>query len=98
MPLYTYQCAQCGRVEDAMRRMSDRANGPACCGETMPQKIVAPMVQAQILGGGSCPGYKCVVTGEYVTSRKRRREIMAQHNLIEKGDSKPPLNRTKAPA
>lgn len=98
MPTYTYQCPKCGRVADAIRRMADHATGPDCCGAAMAQKIVAPMIQAQILGGGSCPGYQCIVTGEYVTSRRRRREIMAQHNLIEKGDSKAPLNRSKTPA
>jgi putative FmdB family regulatory protein len=34
MPLYEYLCQGCGRRFEAMRRMSERANGPACpsCG------------------------------------------------------------------
>jgi len=55
----------------------------------MKQRITPAMVQAQILGGGKCPGYQCVVTNEFVTSGKRRREIFAQHNLVERGDAKP---------
>jgi putative FmdB family regulatory protein len=35
MPLYEYLCQECGRRFEAMRRMSERATGPACpaCGQ-----------------------------------------------------------------
>jgi len=48
------------------------------------QKIIVPPAINPILGGGNWHGYECPVTGEFVTSRKRRREIMRQHNLAEK--------------
>jgi hypothetical protein len=41
---------------------------------------------ANVLGGGSFLGYKCPVSGEWVTSRKQRKEIMARHGVIEAGD------------
>lgn len=59
-------------------------------------KIEAPQVQAQILGGGSYPGYRCPITGEFVTSRKRRRDIMAEHNVIEAGDTSSAQRERKA--
>lgn len=83
MPLYTYKCNECGKIEDAHRAIKDHNNGPDCHGK-MAQIIVAPMIQP-VLGGGNNPGYKCVVTGEWVDSRKKRREIMKEHNLVEKG-------------
>lgn len=39
-----------------------------------------------VLGGGSMPGYLCPVTDRFVTSRRERRNIMAEHGLIEAGD------------
>jgi putative FmdB family regulatory protein len=79
MPLYTYTCKQCGKVEDAYRPMSENDKGPDCCGQMMKQIIVPPMIAP------SMPEYQCPVTGENVTSRKRRKEIMKEHNLVERG-------------
>jgi putative FmdB family regulatory protein len=83
MPLYTYKCLQCGRVEDAYRSISERDNGPECHGK-MP-KIIVPTMIGTILGVASNPGYTCPVTGEFVTDTRRRKEIIREHNLIEKG-------------
>lgn len=66
-----------------MRKIADRHDGPMCCVQ-MKQKIVPTQI-APVLGGGDLPGYHCPVSGEYVTSRKRRRDIMKEHNLMEKG-------------
>lgn len=84
MPTYSYRCGQCGRTTDAYRPIKDHATGPDCCGASMAQ-IILPVNIAPVLGGGSFQGYQCVVSDEYVTSRKRRREIMAEHNIIERG-------------
>lgn len=83
MPLYVYKCKACGKVEEAYRSIADRHTGPECHGE-MEFQISTPMI-APVLGGGSIPGYQCPVSGEHVTSRRRRREIMKEHNLVEKG-------------
>lgn len=83
MPLYTYECPKCGKIEDAIRKIADRHDGPMCC-EPMKQKIVSTNI-APVLGGGDFPGYKCPVTGEFVTSRRRRKQIMAENNLVETG-------------
>ena len=83
MPLYTYECKTCKSQTDAFRSIEDRKEGPECCGEPMGKKIVPTMIQP-IIGGGNFPGYKCPVTGEFVTSRKRRKQIMSENGLIEK--------------
>lgn len=84
MPLYTYKCMECGKTQDAFNSISNRFNGPECCGKPTEHQIVPTQI-APIIGGGNLPGYKCPVTGEFVTSRKRRKEIMQKHNLVEKG-------------
>lgn len=84
MPIYTYKCYHCNSVVDASRKIADRKKGPDCCGEVMNQIIVPAMIQP-VLGGGDFPGYQCPVTDKYITSRKQRRNVIAEHNLIEKG-------------
>lgn len=84
MPTYTYECGICGTQKEAIRKIDDRKNGPECC-DMMMKQIIVPLHIQPVLGGGSFQGYKCPVTDEYVTSRKRRREIVSEHNLIEKG-------------
>lgn len=84
MPLYTYKCDECGDVKDAVNKISNRKIGPKCCEQNMYQIIVPVNIQP-VLGGGSFQGYVCPVTSKFVTSRKERRNIIAEHNLIEKG-------------
>lgn len=83
MPNYTYECPICKRREDAYRSIADRGNGPECHGQM--RKIIVPPMLQPILGGGSFQGYQCPVTDQWVTSRRQRRNIVAEHNLIEKG-------------
>lgn len=85
MPLYTYRCPKCGDVRTEFNTVSDRHAGPECCGDVSVLEIT-PTQLGNVLGGGSMPGYLCPVSGEYVTSRQQRREIMARNNLVEAGD------------
>lgn len=86
MPMYDYKCSECGNVQEAFNLIAERHVTPACyvCGSETRLKITPPMV-APIMGGSEFPGYQCPVTDEFVTSRKRRKEIMQEHNLVEKG-------------
>ena len=85
MPLYTYQCQKCECVQDAFRSIAEREKSPKCqCGGATKQIIVPPMI-APVLGGGDFPGYQCPITDQWVSSRNKRREIMREHGLIEKG-------------
>lgn len=81
MPIYTYKCPICDKQKDQYNTIAGRHNGPMCC-EVMEQLIVPVNIQP-VLGGGDFPGYYCVVTDKFVTSRRERRNIMAKHNLVE---------------
>ncbi len=86
MPIYTYKCVICDRVTDQYNTIAERKSSPACeCGHATELVIMSTQI-APILGGGDFQGYKCPVTDEWVTSRRQRRNIMAEHNLIETGD------------
>lgn len=84
--IYDYRCNTCLEITTASRRIEDRKNTPECshCGGATHQIIAAAHI-APILGGGDFPGYNCPETGEYVTSRKRRRDILRENNLQEAG-------------
>lgn len=84
MPTYDYKCSKCGKETTAFRKIAERENGPECCNKSMTKQITAPML-TPVMGGGDFQGYKCVVTDEWVDSRKKRREIMAEHGLEERG-------------
>lgn len=86
MPLYTYACPKCGAVDTEFNTVQNRHAGPTCCGEVMMKEITTAQI-ANVLGGGSFQGYKCPVTDQWVTSRQQRRNIMAEHNLVEAGDA-----------
>ena len=62
-----------------------------CC-EQMELTIV-PVNIGIVIGGSDFPGYMCPVTDKFVTSRRERRNIMAEHNLVEMGDAKPSKER-----
>lgn len=59
MPLYEYQCRDCGSRVEAMRRMSERENAPACasCGS---ERTGLAMSATSFLGGsGGASGGAC---------------------------------------
>lgn len=45
IPTYRYVCVECSKAQDAIRRVDDRDDCPACaCGAVTERRIVAPMV------------------------------------------------------
>jgi putative FmdB family regulatory protein len=84
MPLYDYQCPTCGKLaENVVRPMSEYKDGPICCDKPMRRYITSVRFNP-VYGAHDMPGYQCPVSERWVDSRKQRREIMAEHNLIEK--------------
>ena len=81
MPIYTYSCPVCDKQKDQFNTIAGRNNGPSCC-EAM-ELVIMPTQLQPVLGGGDFQGYQCIVTDKWVTSRKERRNIMAEHNLVE---------------
>lgn len=82
--LYTYRCKTCGESTDAHRKVEDMHNAPecqSCGGET--KKIITPVSFTPVMGGFDNPGYRCPVTDQWVDSKRKRRSIMDEHNLVE---------------
>ena len=89
MPIYKYRCPNCSTTQDAIRKIADRVNAPECPDCKIPTKQILtadsmPQLNPIILGGGTYQGYECPVSGEYVTSRRDRKRIMKEHDLVEK--------------
>lgn len=84
--IYTYKCTECSTEQDAFRSVANRDDSPKCgCGGDTDRIITGGAGFTPVMGGADMPGYMCPVTDTYVTSRKQRREIIAQHGLVERG-------------
>lgn len=85
MPTYDYECRQCGaEVRDHVRRIADP--DPEHCGQPMSQVFLTPRrFEASFLGSYRNPGYRCIVTDEWVDSKRKRREIEKRERIIEAG-------------
>lgn len=84
--IYTYKCPDCHTVQDAKRSVAERNNSPVCaCGQTTVKVITGGNGHVSVMGGADMPGYMCPVTDTWVDSRKKRREIMKRHDLVEVG-------------
>ena len=94
MPLYTYKCEICDKLQDSYNTIARRhIDTPMCeCGRETKLSIQPTQIQP-VMGGSAFPGYMCPVTDTYVTSRRKRRYIMDSNNLIEVGDRKPSKER-----
>jgi putative FmdB family regulatory protein len=82
--LYTYRCYDCQDTTTATRSVEDRHDCPECqfCGgET--RKIITPVNFTPVMGGHDNPGYHCPVTDQWVDSKRKRRSIMDEHDLVE---------------
>ena len=76
--LYDYQCKQCKAETEAINKVDERnTNAPVCCDEPM----VIIIKQAPMGYMGRTIDYICPVTNEHVTTKRQRRNIMAENNL-----------------
>lgn len=84
--IYSYRCKDCKHVTTAHRAIDNR-NDPIDCVECGSAntflKITGGVGFDSVYGAGDFPGYMCPVTDTWVDSRKKRKEIMARHNLGE---------------
>ncbi len=92
MPTYDYRCTVCEKpLPDHFRHISEP--DPFCCGVPMQQEFNTPwMFNNAFLGSTRNPGYQCLVTDQYIESKKARREVMARHNLVEHPEPLRPWN------
>lgn len=85
MPLYDYQCQTCKTVIQKSNSIANHSEGGECCGAKRKQVILhAPMVEASFLGSYKNPGYLCPVTDKWIDSKRARRNMMAEHNVVPK--------------
>ena len=76
--LYDYQCKTCQAETEAINKIAERnTHAPVCCG----QKMVIIVKKAPMGYMGRTIDYICPVTNEHVTSKRQRRNIMAENNL-----------------
>ena len=80
MPLYEYQCQNTGKIISRHRRIQDRKLPCQCeCGSSAVLGIFsAPMGHVQPEAH-----YVCPATGQQVTSWRQRRNLFAQHDLMD---------------
>lgn len=84
MPMYSFQCPCCRRVETAFRKIADRNEAPKCprcvlLSEpidkiTMRRIVEAPAVQTDL------PGYQSPIDGRWVEGRRARTEDLKRNN------------------
>ena len=81
MPIYGYHCPECGAEKDEFRKVDNRDDAPVCCDSPMKREICAPMV--------SVPpsfAYKCSMSGEVVSTYRKRKELMQKHGVVDARD------------
>lgn len=80
--IYEYQCKQCKRTTEAVRKLADRENGPECehCEIQMEQVILTAPYSVPPVWNIS---YKCQATGQVITSMRQRQRIMDENGLMD---------------
>lgn len=81
MPTYEYECQTCQRRADARRPVAERKMGPICCGAMMEQRIFTG--RAFVAPDATFEGYRCVATGQTITSETERKKVMKENDLID---------------
>lgn len=90
MPLYAYKCPSCGAESDDFNRIDERhTNAPNCDACAVQMAMVIPPVRGSVQE--TCH-YLCPQTGQGVTSWAQRRNIFAEHRLVDARD----LNNSEA--
>lgn len=81
MPTYTYTCQVCGETLTRIRRIADRHNPVQCtCGQAMDFRVTACGFVAP---DWNFEGYKCVATGQEITSDRQRTQVMKENGLVD---------------
>lgn len=93
MPLYTFQCPQCKRIETAFRKIAERNEAPRCgkCVRLIPNAsgpdsphsyetfIMKRIVEAPAVHA-DLPGYQSPIDGRWIEGRKARTEDLKRNN------------------
>lgn len=80
MPLYTYECVDCGALKDEFRKLEDRNNGPEC--------DLCKIAMKKLIGGHSVvsdlepyfdDNLECGIK-----SKQHRKQVMREKGVYEK--------------
>lgn len=79
MPTYEYECQNCKKRHTAVRTVASRKDGPLCCSAPAEQRIFhsPPATYRQF------EPYRCVATGQTITSRRQRNQVMKENDLVD---------------
>ena len=85
MPTYVYRCPDY-HITEKVTNLAGHARNVPCgtCEKEARQVLTAP----RLVYVDNMPSYECPVTGQHVTTRHQRNEIMKQNDMVEAGDSK----------
>lgn len=72
MPIYVWECRECGKREEGFRQVEQRHDSPTCHGRAMGIVILPAAVQ------GDLPGYQSPTTGRWIEGRAARRDDLAR--------------------
>lgn len=85
MPTYVYKCPD-NHITEKILRVADMVQKVTCCKCNKPAgKIITAPKTVYV---DNMPAYECPVTGEHVTSRRQRNELMRRNDMVEVGDGK----------
>lgn len=94
MPIYSYKCPTCKRIEAQFLKIDERGQAGDCpkCKVTMERILDAPMVR------GDLPGYECPVTGAWIEGRRAHEENLKRTGcrVYESGEKEQMLRRKAA--
>lgn len=80
MPVYPYECRECGKTEDHFRTMAERDNAPLHCGTAMARQICIPMVTPDIQPYRAVAADKETGKRPMINSRKQHNEFLKRNN------------------
>ena len=87
MPIYTYHCKDCDRIETGYRKIDDRHDGPTCrCGRKMELRITATMIQADLAPYRAIAIDKETGKRPVIQSRRQHREFLKRNDYVEVGN------------
>lgn len=93
MPIYSHQCNECGSEYSVFAKVAERDDvAPDCCGVKTHRVLDAPMVQVP---GGLDVRYTCPMSGEKVTSMRRRQYLMDKNDVVDSRDLKDQWDKTR---
>jgi len=91
VPMYSYQCADCGAVADQYSRVSERDDNIPACHGPMARQLSVSLVNVRCDTHAISP-----IDGTPLTSRRQRSEYMKRNGLEEAAPAAETIRRRKA--